>query len=450
MPKQVNLKENPTKTHRYINREISWLKFNLRVLSEAGNKNIPLLERVRFLSIAANNLDEFFMVRVAGIFNQIKERVDVVSTDGLNPEQQLDKITDTTKFLLKKSNDVWANLKVNLNKEGIFFVRYNELNSSEKIRLGKYFREYIYPVLTPLIIDPAHPFPFIPNQGLFVVMSLNKKKKNKSKKKFSLILIPKKIERFVNISNKEGIKKYISVEHIISSYANILFPDYKIVKSTSARVIRDSDFEIQEEAEDLVLYLEQALKKRKRGRIVKLEIRSNIDEDLRKFIVKNLEVKKDQIYEIDSFVGSHQIDEIYNKGNSNYIFKPFNPRPLERLKQHNNNYFDAIKTKDFIVHHPYETFDSVIQFLNQAAQDSNVIAIKQTLYRTTVDSPIVKALIDAAEKGKSVTAVVEIKARFDEEKNIGLAHALEKSGVQVVYGFVTLKTHAKASLVVRK
>jgi polyphosphate kinase len=450
MPKQVNLKDNPTKTHRYINREISWLKFNLRVLSEAGNKNIPLLERVRFLSIAANNLDEFFMVRVAGIFNQIRERVDVVSTDGLNPEQQLDKIIDTTKFLLKKSNDVWANLKVNLNKEGIFFVRYNELNISEKIRLGKYFREYIYPVLTPMIIDPAHPFPFIPNQGLFVVMSLKKKKKNKNKKRFSLILIPKKIERFFNISKKEGIKKYISTEHIISSYANILFPDYKIVKSTSARIIRDSDIEIEEEAEDLVLYLEQALKKRKRGRIVKLEIRSNIDEDLRKFIVKNLEVKKSQIYEIDSFVGSHQIDEIYNKGNSNYIFKPFNPRPLERLKQHNNNYFDAIKTKDFIVHHPYETFDSVIQFLNQAAQDSNVIAIKQTLYRTTVDSPIVKALIEAAEKGKSVTAVVEIKARFDEEKNISLANALEKSGVQVVYGFLTLKTHAKASLVVRK
>lgn len=450
MPKQVNLKENPTKTHRYINREISWLKFNLRVLSEAGNKNNPLLERVRFLSIAANNLDEFFMVRVAGIFNQIRERINVVSIDGLNPEQQLDNIIDTTKFLLKKSNDVWANLKVNLNKEGVFFVRYNELNSSEKIRLGKYFREYIYPVLTPLMIDPVHPFPFIPNQGLFVVMLLNKKKKNKNKKRFSLILIPKKIDRFVNISNKEGIKKYISVEHIISSYANILFPDYKMVKSTSARVIRDSDIEIQEEAEDLVLYLEQALKKRKRGRIVKLEIRSNIDEDLKKFIVKNLEAKKDQIYEMDSFVGSHQIDEIYNNANSNYIFKPFNPRPLERLKQHNNNYFEAIKTKDFIVHHPYETFDSVIEFLNQAAQDSNVIAIKQTLYRTTADSPIVKALIDAAEKGKSVTAVVEIKARFDEEKNISLAHTLEKSGVQVVYGFVSLKTHAKASLVVRK
>ena len=221
MPKQVNLKENLTKTHKYINREISWLKFNLRVLSEAGNKNIPLLERVRFLSIAANNLDEFFMVRVAGIFNQIKERVDVVSTDGLNPEQQLDKIIDITKFLLKKSNDVWANLKVNLNKEGIFFVRYNELNSSEKIRLGKYFREYIYPVLTPLIIDPAHPFPFIPNQGLFVVMSLNKKKKNKNKKRFSLILIPKKIERFINISNKEGIKKYIALN--TSSVATQIF-----------------------------------------------------------------------------------------------------------------------------------------------------------------------------------------------------------------------------------
>ena len=450
MSKQVNLKKKFTIPYRYINREISWLKFNLRVLNEAGNKNIPLLERVRFLSIAANNLDEFFMVRVAGIFNQIKERIDVVSVDGLNPEQQLEQIVDKTKKLLKISNDTWANLKLDLNKEGIFFVRYDELNSSEKTRLGKYFKVNIYPVLTPLIIDPTHPFPFIPNQGLFVVMSMLKKKKSKTKKKFSLILIPKKIDRFVNISNKEGIKKYISIENIISSYASYLFTDYKLIKSTSARIIRDSDIEIEEEAEDLVLYLEQALKKRKRGRIVKLEIRSNIDEDIRKFIIKSLEVKKDHIYEIDSFVGTHQIDEIYNKNNSNLIFKPFNPRPLERLKQYNNNYFDAIRAKDFIVHHPYETFDSVIEFLNQAAQDPDVIAIKQTLYRTTVDSPIVKALIDAAEKGKSVTAVVEIKARFDEEKNITLANALEKSGVQVVYGFVTLKTHAKASLVVRK
>ena len=450
MSKQVNLKKKFTIPYRYINREISWLKFNLRVLNEAGNKNIPLLERVRFLSIAANNLDEFFMVRVAGIFNQIKERIDVVSVDGLNPEQQLEQIVDKTKKLLKISNDTWANLKLDLNKEGIFFVRYDELNSSEKTRLGKYFKENIYPVLTPLIIDPTHPFPFIPNQGLFVVMSMLKKKKSKTKKKFSLILIPKKIDRFVNISNKVGIKKYISIENIISSYASYLFTDYKLIKSTSARIIRDSDIEIEEEAEDLVLYLEQALKKRKRGRIVKLEIRSNIDEDIRKFIIKSLEVKKDHIYEIDSFVGTHQIDEIYNKNNSNLIFKPFNPRPLERLKQYNNNYFDAIRAKDFIVHHPYETFDSVIEFLNQAAQDPDVIAIKQTLYRTTVDSPIVKALIDAAEKGKSVTAVVEIKARFDEEKNITLANALEKSGVQVVYGFVTLKTHAKASLVVRK
>ena len=450
MSKQVNLKKKFTIPYRYINREISWLKFNLRVLNEAGNKNIPLLERVRFLSIAANNLDEFFMVRVAGIFNQIKERIDVVSVDGLNPEHQLEQIVDKTKKLLKISNDTWANLKLDLNKEGIFFVRYDELNSSEKTRLGKYFKENIYPVLTPLIIDPTHPFPFIPNQGLFVVMSMLKKKKSKTKKKFSLILIPKKIDRFVNISNKVGIKKYISIENIISSYASYLFTDYKLIKSTSARIIRDSDIEIEEEAEDLVLYLEQALKKRKRGRIVKLEIRSNIDEDIRKFIIKSLEVKKDHIYEIDSFVGTHQIDEIYNKNNSNLIFKPFNPRPLERLKQYNNNYFDAIRAKDFIVHHPYETFDSVIEFLNQAAQDPDVIAIKQTLYRTTVDSPIVKALIDAAEKGKSVTAVVEIKARFDEEKNITLANALEKSGVQVVYGFVTLKTHAKASLVVRK
>ena len=436
------------KLNKYINREISWLKFNLRVLAEASNLKNPILERLKFLSIAANNLDEFFMVRVAGIYNQIKDKVSFLSHDGLTSQKQLERIIIKTKRLLTASNQAWFNLKVDLSKEGILFVSYRDLNKSEKVRLNKIFRENIYPILTPLIVDPSHPFPFVPNKGHFLVMLLNKR--NKSKKFFAIILIPQNIERFINISNRVDVKKYLSIEHIISNYVNYLFPGYHLNKYTSVRVIRDSDIEFEEEAEDLILYLEKALKKRRRGRIVKLEIRSNADPLLKKFVYKKLEVTEDEVYEIDSFVGIHQIDQIYNKKNTNLVFKSFYPRQVERLKQFNNDYFATIKAKDFIVHHPYETFDAVIQFLTQAAEDLNVIAIKQTLYRTTSDSPIVKALVLAAEKGKSVTAVVEVKARFDEEKNISLASTLEKAGVQVVYGFIKLKTHAKASLIVRK
>ena len=434
--------------NKYINREISWLKFNLRVLAEASNLKNPTLERLKFLSIAANNLDEFFMVRVAGIYNQIKDKVSFLSHDGLTSEKQLERIIIKTKKLLSTSNEAWSNLKVDLSKEGILFASYRDLNKSEKARLNKIFRENIYPVLTPLIIDPSHPFPFIPNKGHFLVMLLNKR--NKSKKFFATILIPQNIERFINISNRADIKKYLSIEHIISNYVNYLFPGYHLNKYTSVRIIRDSDIEFEEEAEDLIMYLEKALKKRRKGRIVKLEIRSNADPLLKKFVYKKLEVTEDEVYEMDSFVGVHQIDQIYNKKDTNLVFKSFSPRQVERLKQFNDDYFATIKAKDFIVHHPYETFDSVIQFLNQAAEDPNVIAIKQTLYRTTSDSPIVKALVLASEKGKSVTAVVEVKARFDEETNISLASTLEKAGVQVVYGFIKLKTHAKASLVVRK
>ena len=277
---------------KYINRELSWLKFNLRVLSEASNKKIPLLERVRFLSIAANNLDEFFMVRVAAIYNQIKENLAILTHDGLTPEQQLEKIVLDTKKLLAKSNEIFTNLKTDLIKESILFVIYKDLNANEKVRLNNIFLENILPVLTPLIIDPSHPFPFIPNGGHFLVMSLKKRKKNKSKKVFSLILIPKKIQRFIDISNKKDVRKYISTENIMSAYAHILFPDYQLINSGSARIIRDSEIAIEEEAEDLVLYLEKALKKRKRGKVVKMEIQSDMDEDLKKFIIKNLEVKK--------------------------------------------------------------------------------------------------------------------------------------------------------------
>jgi polyphosphate kinase len=436
------------KLNKYINREISWLKFNLRVLAEASNLKNPTLERLKFLAIAANNLDEFFMVRVAGIYTQIKDKVSFLSHDGLTSEQQLKNIIINTKKLLSNSNEAWSKLKIDLDKSGILFASYRDLNKSEKVRLNKIFRENIYPVLTPLIIDPSHPFPFIPNKGHFLVMLLNKR--NKNKKFYATILIPQNIDRFINISNRADVKKYLSIEHIISNYVNYLFPGYKLNKYTSVRIIRDSDIEFEEEAEDLIMYLEKALKKRRRGRIVKLEIRSNADPLLKKFVYKKLEVTEDEVYEMESFVGVHQIDQIYNKKNSNLVFKSFNPRQVERLKQFNDDYFATIKAKDFIVHHPYETFDAVIQFLNQAAEDPNVIAIKQTLYRTTSDSPIVKALIQASEKGKSVTAVVEVKARFDEETNISLASTLEKAGVQVVYGFIKLKTHAKSSLIVRK
>jgi len=360
------------KLNKYINREISWLKFNLRVLAEASNLKNPTLERLKFLSIAANNLDEFFMVRVAGIYTQIKDKVSFLSHDGLTSEQQLKNIIIDTKKLLSNSNEAWSKLKIDLDKSGILFVSYRDLNKSEKVRLNKIFRENIYPVLTPLVIDPSHPFPFIPNKGHFLVMLLNKR--NKSKKFYATILIPQNIDRFINISNRADVKKYLSIEHIISNYVNYLFPGYRLNKYTSVRIIRDSDIEFEEEAEDLILYLEKALKKRRRGRIVKLEIRSNADPLLKKFVYKKLEV----------------------------------------------------------------------------TEDPNVIAIKQTLYRTTSDSPIVKALIQASEKGKSVTAVVEVKARFDEETNISLASTLEKAGVQVVYGFIKLKTHAKSSLIVRK
>ena len=442
------MQKKEKKLNKYINREISWLKFNLRVLAEASNLKNPILERLKFLSIAANNLDEFFMVRVAGIYNQIKDKVSFLSHDGLTSEKQLERIIIKTKKLLSTSNEAWSNLKVDLSKEGILFASYRDLNKSEKVRLNKIFRENIYPILTPLIIDPSHPFPFIPNKGHFLMMLLNKR--NKSKKFFATILIPNNIERFINISNRADIKKYLSIEHIISNYVNYLFPGYHLNKYTSVRIIRDSDIEFEEEAEDLIMYLEKALKKRRRGRIVKLEIRSNADPLLKKFVYKKLEVTDDEVYEMDSFVGVHQIDQIYNKKNTNLVFKSFSPRQVERLKQFKDDYFATIKAKDFIVHHPYETFDAVIQFLTQAADDPNVIAIKQTLYRTTSDSPVVKALVLAAEKGKSVTAVVEVKARFDEETNISLASTLEKAGVQVVYGFVKLKTHAKASLIVRK
>ena len=434
-------------TSRYNNRELSWLEFNSRVLSEAGNTDLPLFERVRFLSIASNNLDEFYMVRVAGVYAQIKEKIKHKTIDGLNPKDQLKKIKIKTSELLKKSNYIWSKLKKELSKQRIFFKNFDQLNHDEKVNLLQIFKTNISPVLTPQAIDPSHPFPFLFNQGHFLMMEM--KKKGKKKSMFSIIILPKNLRRFYDVSKIDNVKNYVSLEEAVSSHAAELFPGYEVKNYLSARVTRDSDIEVEEEAEDLVVFYEKALKKRKRGRIVRLELRKGSDSYLKKFLTKKIKADEDTIDEIEEFVGTHEISQILDGGKKEFYFKKFNPREVERANQFNGDYFKSIKSKDMIVHHPYETFDAVIQFLNQAAYDPNVQAIKQTLYRTTLDSPIVKALKNAAENGKSVTAVVEIKARFDEEANITLAKSLERSGVQVIYGFVHLKTHAKASLVVR-
>ena len=433
---------------RYINRELSWLKFNDRVLLEAQNIEIPLFERVKFLSIAGSNLDEFFMVRVAGLHSQIKQEVDSLSSDGLTPEEQMAEVVSETNNLLKKQNKIFKELVLQLKKNNINLVKPQSLSNSEKKKLLEIFNEEIYPLLTPSAIDPAHPFPFIVNQGRALVMKL--KKKNKKRILNSIIVIPKALPRFIEVKGNKNFKKYVVIDDLISFFASEIFPDHKIELKMLFRVIRDSDVEIQEEAEDLVRSFELALKQRRTGDIVRLEIIKNSNNELVKFITNKLNINSDYIYEIEGLVGIQDIDQICKIKNPKFKFKHFNPRDVERLKEYNYNFFETIKKKDLIVHHPFETFDAVIEFLNQAANDKKVIAIKQTLYRTTLDSPIVKALILAAENGKAVTALIEIKARFDEEANIQLARSLEKAGVQIVYGFAKYKTHAKSSLLLRR
>ena len=433
---------------KYINRELSWLKFNDRVLLEAQNIENPLYERVKFLSIAGSNLDEFFMVRVAGLYSQIKQEVDSLSSDGLTPEEQMDEVVLETKNLLKKQNKIFIQLIMELKKNNINLVKPVNLNTKDKKKLLEIFKEEIYPLLTPSAIDPAHPFPFIINQGRAIVMKL--RKKNKKRILNSIIVIPKALSRFIEIESSKNHKKFVILDDVISFFANEIFPDHDLEKKMIFRVIRDSDVEIQEEAEDLVRSFELALKRRRTGDIVRLEVLENSDNELIRFITNKLDINPDYIYDVAGLVGIQDIDQICKVKNPKLRFKHFTPREVERFKEYNDNFFETIKKKDLVVHHPFETFDSVIEFLNQAANDKKVIAIKQTLYRTTLDSPIVKALITAAENGKTVTALIEIKARFDEEANIQLSRSLEKVGVQIVYGFAKYKTHAKSSLVLRR
>jgi len=440
---------------RYYNRELSWLQFNRRVLEEGLNRRHPLLERVRFLSISASNIDEFYMVRAAGLYGQVAAGVVQPSQDGLTPAQQLEEINRFAAGLVSEQQACWATLRAEMAAAGIHIVEPKELKPAEREWLDRLFVAQYLPILTPLAVDPAHPFPFIQNAGITVGVELRRERDGSTM--HALLPIPMQLVRFIRLPLEEGPRqdgvkpiRFIRIESVIGMFLSRLFPGFLARSHGAFRVLRDSDIEVQEEAEDLVAVYETALKRRRRGHVIRVEIDGQMPTRLQRFVVQELEVRDDAVFIKEGMLGLADTAQLIVAERPDLVFKPFTIRFPERIREFNGDCFAAIRKKDIVVHHPYESFDVVVQLLRQAVADPNVMAIKWTLYRTSNDSPIVRALKDAADLGKSVTAVVELKARFDEAANIRWARDLESAGVHVVYGFIELKTHAKLGLIVRR
>jgi polyphosphate kinase len=439
---------------RFINRELSWLDFNHRVVEEADNPRYPLLERLRFLSISASNLDEFYSVRVAGLIGQAESKVATRSADGRTAAQQLGDIGQHAEVLIAGQQRVWLELRERLRDAGIVVLdpgdfEQGRLSAEDQRWVDAWFMERVFPVLSPLAIDPAHPFPFIPNMGLVMVLRLLRREDSHAMN--ALIPLPSQIKRFVRLPPGEGAEiRFAMVEDLVSLMLDRLFPGFHSVAQGQFQLIRDTDVEFEEEAEDLVRSYETALKRRRRGRAIHLSVNAAMPDDLRALVMNALDAPDEAMVTRQGLLGVADLKQLIVDDRPDLLFTPYSPRFPERIRDFGGDCFAAIRAKDIVVHHPFESFDVVLQFLRQAAGDPAVVAIKQTLYRTSRDSPIVKALIEAAEAGKSVTAMVELRARFDEEANIRLARTLEAAGVQVVYGFAGQKTHAKMSLVVRR